>query len=105
MQKFGLQRNSASQFSAIELEIVREQASALGRAGKKLRLSLEEYQVKLDDGVSRDHRSALLKSIANNVWELVLQREFVGFIDGNLAWITANYVVPKEAIALIGQHR
>ncbi|RBP47156.1 hypothetical protein DFR28_10928 [Arenicella xantha] len=44
MQKFGLQRNSTRLHSAIELEIVKEQASVLGRAGKKLRLSLEKYE-------------------------------------------------------------
>ncbi len=56
MQKFGLQRNSSSRYSAIELEIVKEQATVLGRAGKKLRLSLENYQQKHNDTALRYYR-------------------------------------------------
>lgn len=110
MQKFGLQRHCAtnssnsSSYSAVELEIVREQASALGRAGKKLRISLEAYQAQLDGCASCDQLNQLLHAIANNVWELMLQREFVGFIDGNLTWITNNYLIPDDAITLIGPH-
>ena len=100
MQKFGLQRNSSSQYSAIELEIVKEQATVLGRAGKKLRLSLESYQQKHDDKKTDD---ALIKEISNCVWELIIQREFIGFIDGNLEWVRRNYVIPEEAINLLGK--
>ena len=100
MQKFGLQRNSSSQFSAIELEIVREQATVLGRAGKKLRLSLESYQQLRDDKKTDD---TLIKEISNCVWELIIQREFIGFINGNIEWIRKNYVIPEEAINLLGK--
>ena len=100
MQKFGLQRNASSRYSAIELEIVKEQATVLGRAGKKLRLSLENYQHKHNDIKANE---ALIEEISNNVWELIIQREFIGFVDGNLGWIRSNYVIPEEAIRMLGK--
>lgn len=103
MQKFGLQTNKAIKNTAIELEVVREQASALGRAGKKLRLSLEEYEAKRH--TIRDDRQerVLIKEISENVWALMLQREFLGFIDGNLSWVCDNYVIPQAAIESLGK--
>lgn len=103
MQKFGLQRSSSGKQTVIELEIAKEQASSLGRAGKKLRLSLEDYQSKLNSSLSCEQKNRLLNEISNNVWELVLQREFVGFVDGNLKWVRANYVIPSEAINRLGK--
>lgn len=103
MQKFGLQRNSSSRHSALELEIAREQASALGRAGRKLRLSLEDFQSKLDRDLSVDQKNGLLTEIANNVWALQIQREFVGFVEGNLTWITSNYHIPDKALKMLGK--
>jgi hypothetical protein len=102
MQKFGLQRNSTNQHSAIELEIAREKASALGRAGKKLRLSLESYQARLNLGLSSEQKESHLKEISNNVWELFIQREFIGFVEGNMKWVRDHYVIPDEALTMLG---
>ena len=103
MQKFGLQRNSSSKHTALELEIAREQASALGRTGRKLRLSLEAYQGSLDQDLSAEQKNKLLTEIANNVWALLLQREFIGFVEGNLSWVRSNYVIPEQAIKMLGK--
>lgn len=105
MQKFGLQRNSSSTLGAIELEIAKEQASALGRAGRKLRLSLENYQGKLIHDLNTQQKNNLLTEIANNVWALLIQREFVGFVEGNLKWVRDNYVIPDEAIKMLGKQK
>lgn len=105
MQKFGLQRNSSSRHTALELEIAKEQASSLGRSGKKLRLSLEKYQNKLNLNLSPDQRNDLLSEIAENVWALVLQREFIGFVEGNLKWVRENYVIPEEIFNMLGKQR
>lgn len=103
MQKFGLQRSRSGRHTAIELELAKEQASSLGRAGKKLRLSLEDYQSKLNDELSLEQKDKLLTQISRNVWELMLQREFIGFIEGNLKWVRENYVIPDEAINMLGK--
>lgn len=109
MQKFGLKTHSSSRHSAIELQIVKEQASALGRAGRKLRLSLERYQLMVcenqgsneNDG-SHQERDSILE-ISNNVWELMLQREFLGFTENNFHWINQNYNVPEPVLVRLGQ--
>lgn len=102
MEKFGLQRNRSSQLNFIENEIVKEQASALGRAGRKLSLSIEDYNKECDHNPDPDKLSRLINDISNSVWELAVQREFVGFIEGNLSWIKKNYVLPEEAIRALG---
>jgi hypothetical protein len=114
MQKFGLQRNSSSQYRAIELEVVKEQASALGRAGRKLRLSLERHQENQGPDSSIDVSNTLETSntldvtsileITNNVWELMLQRELLGFTESNLQWVLSNYVIPQSALDRLGLH-
>lgn len=103
MQKFGLQRNSSSRHSAIELEIVREKASALGRAGKKLRISLENHEKLSKQKKCINQEQQSIKEISNNVWELMLQREFLGFIENNLKWVTEHYLIPDEAIKNLGR--
>lgn len=106
MQKFGLQRRSPSLPNAIELELAKEQASSLGRAGRKLRLSLEafaEFEASQSEGSPRSNTNDHLKKISNNVWELMLQREFVGFVEGNLKWVKANYKIPEQALLMLGK--
>jgi len=102
MQKFGLQRNSSSRHSAIELEIVKEQASALGRAGRKLRLSLEKHQSILNGTQSISDMEHSILEIANNVWELILQREFLGFTEGNFQWVQGHYHIPEAVLNHLG---
>lgn len=109
MQKFGLQRNSSSRYHAVELEIIKEQASVLGRSGRKLRLSLESYQLMncqnqgLNDNTASSNleHDAILQ-ISNNVWELILQREFLGFTERNVQWVRSNYVIPESAFKRLG---
>lgn len=103
MQKFGLKTNRSSHHSAIEIEIVREQASALGRAGRKLRISLENYEKQRHRVLSESEEKSLIKEVSENVWALMLQREFLGFIENNLNWVRENYVIPDAAIAKLGR--
>ena len=103
MQKFGLRANRSSQQSAVELEIVREQASALGRAGRKLRLSLERYENKRHSGLSMSEEQSLIQEVSENVWALILQREFLGFIEDNMKWVRENYLIPDAAIENLGK--
>ena len=103
MQKFGLYPNRSSHNTAIELEIAREQASALGRAGRKLRLSLESYQDRCNENLTEQEDRLLIKEISANVWALLLQREFLGFTEGNIDWVRAHYSIPKAAIEHLGR--
>ena len=102
MQKFGLRSHRPSSNTGLELEIVKEQASALGRAGRKLRLSLERYQAFVDTETNKASGEKLIEDISEKVWALILQREFLGFIEGNLEWVVANYHIPKQALQKMG---
>lgn len=125
MQKFGLNTQRATKLNAVELEITREKATALGRAGRKLRLCLEDYQQQLEmyqhqleahqsqpEARETNHQKAtsaftnedvLIKNIADSAWALILQREFLGFTEGNLKWITENYRIPHAALNRLGK--
>lgn len=105
MQKFGLQLNRSSRHSAVELEIVREHASALGRTGRKLRISLENYEKRRHRNINELEEKALIQEISENVWALVLQREFLGFVENNVKWVRANYVIPDAAIRNLGRFK
>ena len=102
MQKFGLRRVS-NDFAALKLAIAKEQASSLGRTGRKLRLSLERYEIGRHANLTVEEKHTLLEGISNNVWELILQREFLGFIEGNLNWVKQSYVIPSEVINMLGK--
>ena len=93
MQKFGLQTHRSTQFNAVELEIAREQASALGRAGRKLRVSLEHYEKQRHKNLSQEKEQMCIKEISENLWALILQREFLGFCEGNMEWVRQNYFI------------
>ncbi|MEM7359907.1 MAG: DUF6665 family protein [Pseudomonadota bacterium] len=105
MQKFGLQRTSSKLPTPVEQEILKEQATSLGRAGRKLRLSLEKYERLHRTDMPSGARSVMFDEIANAVWELMLQREFVGFTEGNLTWVKDHYVIPVEALNQMGSKR
>jgi len=102
MQSFGLRSHRASNNTSLELAIVKEQASALGRVGRTLRLSLERYQAFVDTETNKASGKKLIQDISENVWALILQREFLGFIEENLEWVVANYHIPKQALQKLG---
>ena len=103
MQKFGLKSSQSRQHSELEIAIIREQASALGHAGKKLRLALEAYQEMLEGSCNQYQVDLLLDKISIAAWALVLQREFLGFIEGNMEWIQKHYHIPQGALNRLGQ--
>jgi hypothetical protein len=92
-----------SKRTALELEIVKEQAGALGIAGKKLHLSLEAYVTAELQAFPGKNEDKLLSAIAEAVYGLLLQREFLGFIEGNLEWICSSYRIPDKAMPLLGR--
>lgn len=85
----------------VEVELVKERAEALGRAGRKLEDAVTAYRAALRaaEGVlSAGTQEALLADIAAQLYRLVLQRECSGARHGNLEAIRVAYDVPVEAI-------
>ena len=102
MQKFGLDSISNKRYSALEFEIVKEQASALGIAGRKLQQSIARYHSLIADGISPNDQERHIVEMSTNIRNLLLQREFVGFIHENVSWIKKNYTVPAEVWKKLG---
>jgi hypothetical protein len=100
--------------NALELEIFKEQAGALGSAGKLLSTSLKKHQEHIQNGGREGDpvTEELLDEIAQRAYELMLQREFVGFTQNNAAWLLQGFALPPGVLrklgiedAAPGQHR
>ena len=78
------------------LELVGEQAAALGRAGKAVELAMEQ----LRQGRDGADREALLKAAAKAVWAFFVQREACGFRDQR--GVIAHYDIPRAVLVRLG---
>ena len=91
----------AGQPLEVEVELVKERAEALGRAGRRLEDAVTVYRAALrgaEGALPVARREALLADIAAQLYRLVLQRECSGARHGNLEAIRVAYDVPVEAI-------
>lgn len=85
----------------VEVELVKERAEALGRAGRMLEDAVTVYRDALtaaQGALPAGRQEALLADIAAQLYRLVLQRECSGARHGNLEAIRVAYGVPVEAI-------
>ena len=106
MQKFGLdalldKSNRYSQLNDLQREFLKDGATALGAAGRLLVKSLERLKRDKEKLSSAD-LELLHKEIAEGFYNLMLQREFTGFVDSNIEWMLCVYDVPKECFSYMG---
>ncbi|SHG94767.1 hypothetical protein [Ferrimonas marina] len=87
----------------IERELMKEQSGALGRAGAALAAAIARYHE--NPNAREEQREQLLDEIADRCWQLQMQREFTGFVDGNREYIQRHYAPPAEAMARMGKPR
>jgi len=88
-------RRSASITEALDYEIVQEQASALGRAGRALETALaalSEYDRNGQDAA--EMRRTLVADAGDALWRFVIQRECCGLRDARA--VMRDYRVPQE---------
>ncbi len=107
LQKFGLDSLQSQKHSALGFEIVtlfsaHLLTSTLGLAGKKLRLSIQAFENAKAKEFPEGNADYLIQKMSDNFYELLLQREFVGFIEGNMEWLRKYYSVPDDAISMLG---
>ena len=107
MQKFGLdsvleRAHRYDEFRDLELDLLREQSSALGRAGRKLQESIVLFQKESKSRFKKKSEKEHLQEIGNNFHALMIQRELTGFIDSNVDWIKKFYDIPDEAFQFSG---
>jgi len=82
---------------ALDYEIAQEQASALGRAGRRVAESLAALAAVEKTGAGRE---ALLRDAAAAVWAYFVQREMIGFRRHDDA--VRVYGIPPEVLARLG---
>jgi hypothetical protein len=87
-QLLGLVQSEAG----LELELMKERASALGHAGDQLSATLKRYR-QADEDVQRKE---LCADAAYRLWALIVQREALGLALGNLEWIRTSFDIPRE---------
>lgn len=80
----------------LRYELMEEQASSLGRAGRKVEAALAA----LRDHPGGEGRAALLKVAADAVWGFFVQREVMGLRDRTA--VIAQYGIPREVLVRLG---
>ena len=95
--------------AALDYEIAREKASALGRLGRRLEATLAAlaaFDAQAADETSappaeqREHRDALVAAAGEALWEFIVQREACGLRDSVRAM--RDYGVPSEVRLRMG---
>ena len=95
--------------AALDYEIAREKASALGRLGRRLEAALAAlaaFDTQTDDETSvspalrREHRDALVAAASEVLWNFIVQREACGLRDSARAM--RDYGVPAEVRLRMG---
>jgi Family of unknown function (DUF6665) len=89
--------------AALEYEIVREQASSLGRLGRRLEAALAALHAFDASHARARHsreREALLAEAGNLLWHFIVQREACGLRDS--ARVMQDYGVPNDVRVRMG---
>ncbi|MBO2591788.1 hypothetical protein [Shewanella algae] len=84
------------QQSLLEQELMREQAGSLGVAGKTLEQALQDYR--RHHHLSPRKKAEYVRVVADAVYNLMLTRELLGFVDGNLEWVCGQYDIPDAVL-------
>jgi hypothetical protein len=83
--------------TVLRYELLEEQASSLGRAGRKVETALAALSA---CAAGDEARAAALKAAADAVWSFLVQREVMGLRDR--AQVIAQYGIPREVLARLG---
>jgi hypothetical protein len=81
--------------AVLRYELLEEQASSLGRAGRKVEQALAALASHDGEG-----REVVLKTAADAVWGFFVQREIMGMRDR--AAVIAHYAIPREVLNRLG---
>jgi hypothetical protein len=93
-----LDRSSMGRNKALEFEIKKEQAAALGRAGRQVQEALEALRMapRTDEAAQAKH----LGRATHAVWRYFVQREACGITNHDPA--IEEYAIPQRVLARVG---
>ncbi len=86
--------------AAMRYVLGKEQAGALGRAGRTLEMALQGYRQL--EREARPIPEAVRCRVAEALWALAVQREIAGFGPENLKWLRQEFDLPDEIINRMG---
>jgi hypothetical protein len=86
--------------AALDYEIAREKASALGRLGRRLEAALAALAAFDAQTDNKEEREALVAAAGEILWEFIVQREACGLRDSARAM--RDYGVPTEVRLRMG---
>ena len=84
-------------YEETEAEVAEELATALGRSGDRLQRAIDEHAELVAAGAADALVAAALRDVGSALYGLSLQREAMGFVHGNHAWIAAASDLPTGA--------
>jgi hypothetical protein len=96
-------RSARQPLDALDYEIAQEQASALGRLGRRLEATLKalaEFDAVATTVDARAERLALVDAASDSLWQFLVQREACGLRDQTR--VMRDYGVPAEVQARLG---
>ncbi|MFQ6371233.1 hypothetical protein [Shewanella sp. YIC-542] len=98
MFKSGLASLRGNKQTLLEQEIAKEQSAALGKAGERLKAALEGYNADKAARFQQHSQAWHHQQLTDAVYNLMLTREFLGFVDSNLEWICQQYQLPRAVL-------
>jgi hypothetical protein len=103
--RLGSTASTHKPIDALDYEIAQEQASALGRMGRRLEATLKalaEFDAAAAAGTPTGptDRRALVDAASDSLWQFLVQREACGLRDQ--ARVVRDYGVPPEVQARLG---
>ncbi|WP_133038134.1 hypothetical protein [Shewanella fodinae] len=96
--KASLANLRGSKQTVLEKEIAKEQSTALGKAGRRLKAALEAYEADKTCQFRRHIEEWHIQQLTEAVYALMVTREFLGFVDCNLEWICQQYPLPQAVL-------
>jgi hypothetical protein len=96
-------RAAQQPIDALDYEIAQEQASALGRLGRRVETTLKalaDFDSTSDEARAGADRVALVEAASESLWQFLVQREACGLRDS--ARVMRDYQVPGEVQARLG---
>jgi len=90
--------SSEARFNALEYDLRKERASALGETGRQVQAALLALRNAPADDAALQHK--LLWAAAKCVWRYFIQREACGMRDHDL--VIEEYAIPKQVLARVG---
>ncbi|MEO6395816.1 MAG: DUF6665 family protein [Devosia sp.] len=95
-----IDRYSAAAFAGVKEEMLAERAASVGHHGRQVETALAALRAFDPATGTPEHRLALVRKAAREVWAFLVQRELCGLRDQKQ--IIKDYAIPGEVVVRLG---